>query len=128
MLTAGLLVVLGIGVILFIDNLVKKIIGAMFVTDGANLLLVSIGYREGGIVPILPEKLGDVVCQYPDLSKECVAGFASVAGYPLPYALVLTNIVIGAATVAVMLGLVMKLHKKHGSLSTAAVLGGDDDD
>ena len=48
--------------------------------------------------------------------------FASNAAYPLPFGLVLTSIVIGASTLAVMLALVMVLYKKYGTLSTSVML------
>jgi energy-converting hydrogenase B subunit E len=127
LLAAGLLVAVGIFAIVFIDNLIKKIMGAMFITDGVNLVLVSLGYREGGIVPIVLGKVGDVACEYPNLTRECISTFAEKAGYPLPYALVLTNIVIGAATTAVMLGLVIKLYRRYHSTSSKKILGGGGD-
>ena len=48
--------------------------------------------------------------------------FALNSAYPLPQALVLTSIVIGASTLAVMLALAMVLYKKYGSLSTSKIL------
>lgn len=48
--------------------------------------------------------------------------FASNAAYPLPFGLVLTSIVIGASTLAVMLALVMVLYRRHGTLSTKVML------
>ncbi len=125
LITAGLLIVIGLFAVLFLDNLVKKVMGAMFITDGVNLVLVSMGYRPDGIVPIVLSKIKGIVCEYPNLSNECIARFSSVAGYPLPYALVLTNIVIGAATTAVMLGLIIRLYNRYHSLSASKILGGE---
>ena len=48
--TAGALIVLGIYAALFLDNLIKKIIGLAFIGDGVNLFLVTMGYKPGGIV------------------------------------------------------------------------------
>lgn len=121
-LTGGLLIIIGVGAIVFIDNIIKKIMGAMFVTDGVNLILITMGYRPGGIVPIVLEKIGNVSCTYPNPSQECINAFAAQAGYPLPFALVLTNIVIGAATMAVMLGLTIRLYHKYHSLSAEKIL------
>jgi len=104
-LTAGFLVI-----ILFMDNLVKKIIGMMLIGDGANLVLISEGFKPGGIVPIISEKLfNGSASTFPD--------FASQASNSLPFALVLTNIVIGASTMAVMLGISIKLYQHYKSLS-----------
>ncbi len=109
-LTAGSIMVVGITAAAFLDNLIKKVIGLAFIADGVNLLLVSMGYKEGGIV-------------YIHLPNMAVEWFAKNASYPLPYALVLTSIVIGASTLAVMLGLIIVLYKKHGSLSASKILG-----
>jgi energy-converting hydrogenase B subunit E len=48
--------------------------------------------------------------------------FAANAAYPLPFGLVLTSIVIGASTLAVMLALVMVLYRRYGTLSTKVML------
>ena len=108
--TAGALIIIGIFAALFIDNLVKKVIGLAFIGDGANLFIITMGYKAGGIVYIfLP---GMVINQ-----------FAQNASYPLPFALVLTSIVIGASTLAVMLGLIILLYKKYGSVKASKILG-----
>jgi energy-converting hydrogenase B subunit E len=68
------------------------------------------GYKAGGIVYIF-------------LPGMAVDWFAQNASYPLPFALVLTSIVIGASTLAVMFGLVIVLYKKHGSIKASKILG-----
>ncbi|MCK9151443.1 cation:proton antiporter subunit C [Methanobacterium alcaliphilum] len=107
--TAAALIILGIFGALFLDNLIKKIIGLAFIGDGVNLFLVTLGYKPGGIVYIyLPGMAAD--------------WFSQNAAYPLPYALVLTSIVIGASTLAVMLGIIIVLYKKHGTISASKIL------
>ena len=71
--------------------------------------VLNIGYKADGIVPILMPSMDPT-------------WFASNASYPLPYGLVLTSIVIGASTLAVMLALVMVLYRKYGTLSTSVML------
>ncbi|HHT19707.1 MAG: cation:proton antiporter subunit C [Euryarchaeota archaeon] len=108
--TAVALVVIGIFASVFLDNLIKKVIGLAFIGDGVNLFLISMGYKAGGIVYIyLPGMAAD--------------WFAQNSAYPLPFALVLTSIVIGASTMAVMLGIIIVLYKKRGSLSASKILG-----
>ena len=109
LLTSKALIVIGLYAAIFVDNIIKKIIGISFIEEGANLFIVGIGYKAGGIVPIL----------LPDMDP---AFFASNASYPLPYGLVLTSIVIGASTLAVMLALVMVLYRRYGTLSTSVML------
>jgi len=123
------LVLIGLVAILFIDNLIKKVLGIMFLTDGVNLFLVTLGYRlevpGGAIVPIFTENFYRAT----NASMATAAWeFANRAGFCLPYALVLTNIVIGAATMAVVLGLTIKMYQKKKSLNASEVLGGSDDE
>lgn len=108
--TAGALIIIGLFAALFIDNSIKKVIGLLFIGDGVNLFIVTMGYKAGGIVPIL----------LPGMATD---GFAQNAAYPLPFALVLTSIVIGASTLAVMLGLIIVLYKKYGSVKASKILG-----
>ena len=107
--TAGSLVVIGIFAAIFLDNLIKKIIGLAFIGDGVNLFIITMGYKPGGIVYIF-------------LPNMTISNFAQTTSYPLPFALVLTSIVIGASTLAVMLGLVIVLNRKHGSISASKIL------
>lgn len=107
--TSIALIVIGLYAAIFVDNIIKKIIGISFIEEGANLFIVGIGYKPGGIVPIL----------MPGMNS---SWFASNASYPLPYGLVLTSIVIGASTLAVMLALVMVLYRRYGTLSTSVML------
>ena len=101
--------IIGLVALVYLDNVVKKIIGAAFIGDGVNLLLISLGYRANGITYILLQDMN-------------VTNFLGQAAYPLPFALVLTSIVIGASTLAVMLALSVVLYKRHGTLSASALL------
>ena len=110
LLTSGAFIVIGLFAAIFLDNIIKKIIGIAFIEEGANLFLIALAYKAGGVVPIfLPGMKAD--------------WFAANSAYPLPHALVLTSIVIGASTLAVMLAIAMVLYKKHGTLSTSEMLG-----
>ena len=107
--TSAALIIIGLYAAIFVDNIIKKIIGISFVEEGANLFIVAIGYRPGGVVPILMPGMD-------------TSWFAANAAYPLPFGLVLTSIVIGASTLAVMLALVMVLYRRYGTLSTKVML------
>jgi energy-converting hydrogenase B subunit E len=106
--TAGLLFTIGLWAVVFKDNLIKKVLGLTFITDAVNLTLVASGYKAGGIVPILLPGVESME-------------FASKAAYPLPMALVLTNIVISVATVSLILGLCVKLYHSNKTLSTRRI-------
>ena len=107
---SGAFIIIGLFAAIFIDNLIKKIIGIAFIEEGANLFLICLGYKAGGVVPIF----------LPGMNADW---FAANASYPLPQALVLTSIVIGASTLAVMLALAMVLYRKHGTLSVSEIMG-----
>lgn len=109
LLTAGALIIVGLFSAIFIDNIIKKVIGISFIEEGVNLFIIGIGYKTGGVVPILMPGMD-------------TSWFAANSAYPLPFGLVLTSIVIGASTLAVMLALVMVLYKKYGTLSTSVML------
>ena len=108
--TSAAFIIIGLFAAIFLDNIIKKIIGIAFIEEGANLFIVTLGYKSGGVVPIF----------LPGMDAEW---FAANSAYPLPHALVLTSIVIGASTLAVMLAIAIVLYKKHGTLSTSEILG-----
>ena len=109
LITAALLMIMGTVALVYLDNVVKKIIGAAFIGDGVNLLLISLGYKVNGITYIFLQNME-------------VNNFLGQASYPLPFALVLTSIVIGASTLAVMLAMTVVLYKGHGTLSASVLL------
>lgn len=116
---AILLMIIGLAAIIFLDNLIKKILGLMFLSDGVNLALITIGFRPGGTVPIFTQ---DVYEAHQGQMEAAVEGFAQSAAYPLSFALVLTNIVIAVSVLAVVLGLTIRLHHRHQSLSASKIL------
>ncbi|AEF95773.1 cation:proton antiporter subunit C [Methanotorris igneus] len=110
-ITAGLLIVIGLYGVFFVDNVIKKIIALSAMGNGVNLVLIAMGYN-GGVVPI----------KLPNMPFEV---FASKSAYPLPQALVLTNIVIEASMLAIMLALSMVLYKKYKTLKASVILKED---
>ncbi|MCD6595532.1 NADH-quinone oxidoreductase subunit K [bacterium] len=81
-------------------HIIKKIIGMVLIEYSTNLFLILIGFRYGGIAPILS----------PDMNS---VQFSQCAVDPLPQALVLTSIVIGLGTLALMAAYTMKLYEKY---------------
>lgn len=97
------LVALGFYCMVAKHNLFKTVIGMGLVDYGANLLIVSVGFHPGGTAPIFT---------IAELNR------ASFFVDPIPQALTLTSIVIGACTTAMSLSLVMMLKKRYGTLHT----------
>ena len=103
---AFFLIVLGFYTIVTKYNLFKTVIGMSIMDYGVNLLIISIGYTPGGTAPIFTK------------------GELTQASYfvdPIPQALTLTSIVIGACVTAMSMSLVMRLHESYGTLDTREI-------
>ena len=111
-----LLIVIGIIAIIFFDNLIKKVLGLMFLSDGVNLALIAIAYVEDGTVPIFRDV-------FPTINDYLGANPA----YPLAQALVLTNIVIAVSIMAVCAGLIIKLYQRKKTLNASEILDEGDE-
>ncbi len=108
-IAAAALVIIGLAGLLLMDNLIKKIIAFTLLSDGVNLLLVAVGYVQGGVAAILEP--GDSVTE-----------FVNNAVLVFPVGIVLTNIVIGVSTTAILVALVIMLYRRHGTLKASKVL------
>lgn len=80
-------------------NLVKIVISLSVMEFSIFLFLAMIGYVEGGSVPIVDPVNPDV--KYVD---------------PLPQAMVLTAIVIGLATTAMLMSVIIRIYRKYKTL------------
>ena len=100
LMMAGLYVVISRG------NLVKKVIGLNLFQTSVILFYVSMGKVRGGTAPIL----GDGVEVYSN---------------PLPHVLMLTAIVVGVATTAVALALVVRIKESYDSIEEDEILAQD---
>ena len=89
-------------------NLIKVIIGIVIMGHSINLLLILLGYRKGGIAPILKEGVS--------LQK-----FVEKGVDPLPQALVLTSIVVDLAIIAFLAALAIRLYEKYGTFDTEQI-------
>jgi multicomponent Na+:H+ antiporter subunit C len=98
---AFLLIAIGIYAIVIKKNLIKILIGLDLIASGTNLLIVSIGYVRGGTAPIF---------------SPAVLGKAVKMVDPVPQALTLTAIVIGASEVALAAAFVVLLYRHYGTL------------
>ncbi len=105
-IVAIFLLVIGFYCICTKKDLIKIIVGLGIMDYGVNLMIVSIGFNAGGTVPIYTVS---------DLMNGVSPTFFVD---PIPQALTLTSIVIGACVDAMALALVMMIHKKYGSIST----------
>lgn len=104
---AILLMMIGLYTVIAHTNLVKKIIGLNIFQASVFLLYISIGKVTGGTAPILGEGVVENIGPYSN---------------PLPHVLILTAIVVGVATTAVGLALIVRIHEAYGSTEEDEVL------
>jgi len=92
-----LLFAIGVYGVVVKRNLIKIIIGLTIMEYAIFLFFAVIGYREGGVAPIEISKVKPVFVD------------------PLPQALVLTAIVIGLATTALLASIALRIHDRYGT-------------
>lgn len=109
-IVAMLLITLGIYCLLLKRNLIKMVIGLSVLTDGIHLFLISLGYRAGGIAPIVT---GDMISN--------LQNFYAQAVDPIPQAMVLTSIVINVCILALALSLSIYAYRHHGTLNPSEI-------
>ena len=102
-LASFFLIVLGLYCIVTKYDLLKSVIGLSIIDYGMNLLIITIGFNPGGTAPIF---------SFGELNPE------SFFVDPIPQALTLTSIVIGACVTAMSLSLVIKIREMYGTTDT----------
>ena len=94
----------GLFIVISQNNLVKKLVGLAVFQTSVFLFYITVGKMAGGTAPILLDS-------------------ADVAySNPLPHVLILTAIVVGVATTALGLALVLRIHAAFGSIEDDEVL------
>ena len=91
------LMVAGLYIVIARGNMVKKLIGLSMFQTSVYLLYISPGKIVGGTAPIIDPHL-------------------TVYSNPLPHVLILTAIVVGVATLALGLALVVRINEAYGTI------------
>ena len=91
------LMMIGFYVVVAHGNLVKKIFGLNIFQVAVFLFYISMSKVTGGTAPILDERF-------------------TVYSNPLPHVLILTAIVVGVATMALGLALVVRIRNAYGTI------------
>ncbi|MBN1869749.1 MAG: NADH-quinone oxidoreductase subunit K [Candidatus Omnitrophica bacterium] len=99
-----LLFCLGIYCVLRKRNIIKIIVGLIISEYAVNLFFILIGYRMQGRSPIFDQK-ADILNMVD----------------PLPQALVLTSIVIGVASMALLIAIAMRIYEKYGTFDITQI-------
>ncbi len=91
------LMMIGFYIVIAQDNLVKKIVGLNVFQVSVFLFYIALAKVFGGTAPILDDRF-------------------DVYSNPLPHVLILTAIVVGVATTALGLALVVRIHGSFGTI------------
>lgn len=92
-----LLMMTGFYIVIAHGNLIKKVIGINIFQTSVILMYISMGKVRDGAPPILADDI-------------------TVYSNPLPHVLMLTAIVVGVATTALALSLVVRINEAYGSI------------
>ena len=93
-----LLMMIGLFLVIGRKNFLKKIVGLTIFQTSVFLLYITFGKIKGGTPPILNNAIDTVYSN------------------PLPHVLILTAIVVGVATTALGLSLVLRINSEYGSV------------
>jgi multicomponent Na+:H+ antiporter subunit C len=91
------LMMIGLYIVIAHGNLIKKIVGLSVFQTSVFIFYISMAKVEGGSAPILAD---DII----------------LYSNPLPHVLILTAIVVGIATTALALSLVVRIKEAYGSI------------
>jgi multicomponent Na+:H+ antiporter subunit C len=103
------LMMTGFYVVIARGNLIKKIVGLNIFQTSVFILYISMGKIIGGTAPI-------------------AAPGITVYSNPLPHVLILTAIVVGVATTALGLALIVRIKEAFGTVEESEILAQPDDD
>lgn len=103
------LMVSGLYAVVARGNMIKKLLGLSLFQTSVYLLYISPGKVLGGTAPILTDG-------------------AQAYSNPLPHVLILTAIVVGVATLALGLGLVVRINEVYGSIEEDEIFSQEADE
>jgi multicomponent Na+:H+ antiporter subunit C len=92
-----ILMMIGLYIVIAHGNLIKKLVGLTIFQTSVFILYISMAKVTGGTAPIL----ADGITKYSN---------------PLPHVLILTAIVVGIATTALGLSLVVRIKEAYGTI------------
>ncbi len=106
------LLMIGLYTMMSRSNLVKKMIGLSLFQVSVFLFYITVGKITGGTAPIVLETLPGEP--------------APIYSNPLPHVLILTAIVVGIATTALGLSLVVRIKESFGTINEEEILEMED--
>lgn len=101
------LMMTGFYVVIAHGNLIKKVVGLNIFQTSVFILYISMGKVNGGAAPILDDSV-------------------TVYSNPLPHVLILTAIVVGVATTALALALIVRIKEAYGTIEEEEIHNQDE--
>ena len=99
--------IVGLYIVIARGNLIKKLVGLSIFQTSVYLLYIAPGKLIGGTAPIYSQSF-------------------QIYSNPLPHVLILTAIVVGVATLALGLALVVRIREAYGSIEEDEILERED--
>ena len=104
--TVIFLMMAGFYIVMSSRNLIKKMVGLGLFQTSVFILYITMGKVAGGTAPIL-------------------AGPGAAYSNPLPHVLILTAIVVGVATTALGLSLIVRIQEAYGTVEEDEIRAAD---
>lgn len=104
----AVLLMIGMYAVMSRPNLLKKLLGMGIFQSAVFLLYISMDKVDGGTAPILRDGISD-----------------EIYSNPLPQVLILTAIVVGIATLALGLAIVVRIREEYGTIEDDEILSID---
>jgi len=129
-----ILMMTGLYIVFASRNLIKKLAGLSIFQTSVFLLYITIGKVAGGQPPIVESHGEDHASLEPVLlaAAEAKGAASYAAGHsdvlysnPLPHVLILTAIVVGVATLAIGLSLVVRIREVYGTIEEDGIMALD---
>ena len=122
-----ILMMVGLYIVFASRNLIKKLVGLSVFQTSVFLFYITVGKVADGQPPILEKEkkvdyalnaMGNKVAAAGEAGASGNYGFATDLAYsnPLPHVLILTAIVVGVATLAIGLALVVRIREVYGTI------------
>jgi multicomponent Na+:H+ antiporter subunit C len=103
------LMMIGFYIVISQGNLIKKIVGLNIFQVSVFVLYISMSKIDGGAAPIL---------------DEAIKNYSN----PLPHVLILTAIVVGVATTALGLAIIVRIRDSYGTIEEDKIITMERDD
>ena len=103
------LMMTGFYIVIVSNNLIKRLVGLSVFQTSVFILYISMGKISGGTAPIVAQGM-------------------KYYSNPLPHVLILTAIVVGIATLALGLALVVRIHETYGTIEEDEIHAQDEEE